>query len=117
MFSLQDLLGQQGGDDALGQISSTLGADQNITNTAIQMALPVILNGLANNASTPEGAQGLDKALESDHDGGISDMLGGFFGGQAPQTRQTDGGGILGHILGSKQGQVAQEISNKSAWT
>ncbi len=114
MFSLQDLLGQQGGDSALGQISKTLGADQNLTNAAIQMALPVILNGLTKNASTPEGAQGLNTALDNDHDGGILDMLGGFLGGQTQQTRQTDGGGILGHILGNQQGQVAQEISNKS---
>jgi len=114
MFSLEDLLGQEGGGDALGQISNALGADQNLTNSAIQMALPVILNGLANNASTTEGAESLNGALEKDHDGGILDMLGGFLGGQAPQTRQTNGGGILGHILGNKQGQVAQEISNKS---
>ncbi len=114
MFSLEDLLGQQGCNDALGQISNALGADQNLTTSAIQMALPVILNGLANNASTTQGAESLNGALEKDHDGGILDMLGGFLGGQAPQTRQTNGGGILGHILGNKQGQVAQEISNKS---
>ena len=114
MFSLEDLLGQQGGGDALGQISEVIGANPNLTNTAIQMALPVILNGLVSNASTPQGAESLNGALEKDHDGGILDMLGGFLGGQAPQSRQTDGGGILGHILGNKQGQVAQEISNKS---
>lgn len=114
MFSLDDLLGQQGGGDALGQISNMLGADQKVTNSAIQMALPVILNGLASNAATPQGADSLNSALEQDHDGGILDVLGGFLGGQAPQSRQTDGGGILGHILGEKQGPVAQEISNKS---
>ncbi len=114
MFSLEDLLGQEGGGDALGQISNMLGANPNVTNSAIQMALPVILGGLANNASSQQGAESLNQALEKDHDGGILDMLGGFLGGQAPQTRQTDGGGILGHILGNKQGQVAQEISNKS---
>lgn len=114
MFSLEDLLGQQGGNEALGQISSMLGADQNTTDSAIQIALPVILNGLANNASTPQGAESLNSALEQDHNGGILDMLGNFLGGGTTPTRQTDGGGILGHILGNKQGQVAQEISNKS---
>ncbi|MEZ5344602.1 MAG: DUF937 domain-containing protein [Pyrinomonadaceae bacterium] len=114
MFSLEDLLGQQGGSEALGQISNMLGADRNVTDSAIQMALPVILNGLANNASSAQGAQSLNNALEQDHDGSILDMLGGFLGGGTAQTRQTDGGGILGHILGTKQGQVANEISNKS---
>ena len=115
MFSLQDLLGQQGGDSALGQISKTLGADQNLTNAAIQMALPVILNGLTKNASTPEGSARFEYcALIMTTTAAILDMLGGFLGGQTQQTRQTDGGGILGHILGNQQGQVAQEISNKS---
>ncbi|MCB1023931.1 MAG: DUF937 domain-containing protein [Acidobacteria bacterium] len=114
MFSLEDLLGQQGGNEALQQISNMLGADQNTTDSAIQIALPVILSGLANNASTPQGAQSLNNALEQDHNGGLLDMLGGFLGGGTAQSRQTDGGGILGHILGNKQGQVAQEISNKS---
>jgi hypothetical protein len=69
---------------------------------------------LAKNASTPEGAQSLDNALATDHDGSLLDNLGGLLGGGAPQTRQTDGGGILGHIFGNSQGQVAQEISNQS---
>lgn len=114
MFSLDDLLGQQQGGNALGQISNMLGADQSLTSTAIQMALPAIIGGLAKNASTPDGAQSLDNALAQDHDGSLLDNLGGLLGGGAPQTRQTDGGGILGHIFGNNQGQVAQEISNQS---
>ena len=35
-----------------------------------------------------------------------------IFGGQ--QTRQTNAGGILGHILGGNQGNVTQQISNQS---
>ncbi len=114
MFSLNDLLGQQTGDEAVGQISGMLGADRSTTNTAIELALPVILNGLANNASSAEGAASLNSALEKDHDGGILESLGGFLGGNAPETRQTNGGGILGHILGNKQGTVAQEISGST---
>jgi hypothetical protein len=115
MFSLDDILGQQQGGNALGQISNMLGADQGVTGTAIQMALPMILNGLANNASTPQGAQSLDNALTQDHDGSLLDNLGSLLGGvQAQPTRQTDGGGILGHIFGQNQGQVAQQISNNS---
>lgn len=122
MFSLQDLLGQEQGTEAVDQISQNVGADSSLVNTAIQMALPALINGLANNASTPEGAQSLDTALEQDHSGGgVLDNLGGLagmiFGGQqeaAPPPRQADAGGILGHILGGSQGQVAQEVSQKS---
>jgi hypothetical protein len=119
MFSLQDLLGQKQGNEALSQISQTVGADPASVNSAVQAALPAILGGLASNASTPQGAEGLDTALANDHDGSVLNDLGGLsgmiFGGQqAAPPRQADAGGILGHIFGSNQGQVAQEVSDQS---
>lgn len=117
MFSLEDLLGQQQGSEVVGQMSQQVGAEPSLVNSAIQMALPAIINGLANNASTPDGAQALDGALANDHDGSLLENLGGlgsliFGGGQAP--RQADAGGILGHILGGNQGALTQKISNES---
>ena len=122
MFSLQDLLGQQQGEQAVSEISNNVGADSSMVNTAIQMALPALINGLANNASTPQGAESLNTALDEDHSGGgVLDNLGGLagmiFGGQqeaAPPPPQANAGGILGHILGTNQGTVAQEVSQKS---
>lgn len=121
MFSLEDLLGQQQGSETTNQISQQVGAQPSLVNSVIQMALPTLINGLANNAATPKGAESLDNALAKDHDGGILDNLGGLgnliFGGQqqaAPPPRQADAGGILGHILGGNQGQVTQQISEKS---
>ena len=122
MFSLQDLLGQQQGSQAVDQISQTVNAEPNLVNSAIQMALPALLNGLANNAATPQGAESLNSALDQ-HDGGILDNLGGLgglasaiLGGgqQQPASPQLNAGGILGHILGGNQGQVTQQISNQS---
>lgn len=121
MFSLQDLLGQQQGNAAVDQISQNVGADSSMVNTAIQYALPAILGGLANNAADPAGAQSLNNALEQDHSGGgvlgnlggLSDMI--FGGGQqAAPPREADAGGILGHIFGNQQGQVAQQVSERS---
>jgi len=120
MFSLQDLLGQQQGSEAVEQISQNVGAEPSAVNTAIQAALPMILGSLANNAATPQGAESLNTALEQDHDGGVLDNLGGLgsmiFGGQdaAPPPRQADAGGILGHILGNNQAPVVEEVSNQS---
>jgi hypothetical protein len=121
MFSLQDLLGPQQGSEAVEQISQNVGAEPSAVNTAIQAALPTILGSLANNASTPQGAESLNTALEQDHDGSILDNLGGLggmiFGGQQQQAappRQADAGGILGHILGGNQGTVVQQASNES---
>ncbi len=125
MFSLQDLLGHEEGTQAVDQISQQVGAEPSLVNSAIQMALPAILGGLANNASTPQGAESLNNALEQDHSGGggILDSLGGLGGlgslasavlGGGQPSRQTDGGGILGHIFGNNQGQVAQQVSNNT---
>lgn len=120
MFSLQDLLGPQQGSEAVEQISQNVGAEPSAVNSAIQAALPMILGGLANNASTPQGAESLNQALEQDHDGSVLNDLGGLagmiFGGgpSAAPPRQADAGGILGHILGGNQAPVVQEVSNQS---
>ena len=110
MFSLQDLVGQQKGNDAVSQISQMLGADQTTTNSAIQMALPMILSAMAKNAAQPSGAESLNNALQENHNGGILNDLGGYL--NAPNSN--DGIGILGHIFGQKQGAVAQQVSQSS---
>ncbi|MGD9630791.1 MAG: DUF937 domain-containing protein [Pyrinomonadaceae bacterium] len=118
MLSLQDLLGPQQGSEAVEQISSQVGAEPSLVNTAIQAALPAILGGLANNAADPQGAQSLDTALEKDHDGSILGNLGSLgsliFDQGTPTPRQADAGGILGHILGGSQGPVVQDVSQRS---
>lgn len=117
MFSLQDLLGPERGTTALNEITNNVGAEPSVVNNAIQAALPMILGGLANNASSPEGAQSLDSALSQDHDGSILDNIGGLSSmifGQEATPRQADAGGILGHIFGGNQGQVVQQVSDRS---
>lgn len=121
MLSLQDLLGQDQGNAALGEISNTVGAEPSLVNSAIQMALPAIIGGLANNAADPQGAQSLNHALERDHDGSIFGNLGGLGSmilGQLqtpePTPKQLDAGGILGHILGNNQGPVVEQVSNNT---
>jgi hypothetical protein len=118
VFSLQDLLGQQQGSEALEQISSQVGAEPSMVNTAISAALPAILGGLANNAATPQGAESLNSALEHDHaGGGVLGNLGGLAGaifGEQQTPKAADAGGILGHVLGGNQGAVAEQVSRQS---
>ncbi len=120
MISLDALLGQQQGAETVEEISQNVGAEPSVVNNAIEAALPMLINGLANNAATPQGAESLNSALEQDHDGSILENLGGLGGmifgaGQAaPPPRQADAGGILGHILGNSQGPVVQEVSDRS---
>lgn len=110
MFSLEDLLGQQRGNEVVNQMSNTLGANNSAVSSAIQMALPMILSGLANNAAQPQGAQQLNQALQQDHNGDILNNLDNY----VSNPNSDDGLGILGHIFGSKQGAVAQQVSQNS---
>jgi hypothetical protein len=121
MLNLQELLGHEQGDTALNEISQTVGADRSLVNSAIQMALPVMIGGLANNAATPQGAQSLDQALSRDHDGSLLGKLGGLgsliFGqlqSPEPTPKQLDAGGILNHILGSNQAPIVEQVSNST---
>lgn len=123
--------------DTLQQMSASLGTDQQTTSNAVSLALPVLLGGLARNASNPEGAASLDQALNA-HDGSILDNLGGMFGGGGAGglggmlgggnagSGMGGGGGlggmlgggggggiggaILGHIFGARRGPVEQGV-------
>lgn len=109
MFSLQDLLGQQQGNDALNQISNQVGADPNAVNSAISLALPAILSGMANKAQQPETAPMIADAITQDN-GGILDNLSNLSGGANPMLSA----GILGTLFGNNQTQVAQQIGQQS---
>ena len=110
MFSLEDLLGQRQGNEVVNQMSNNLGANPGTISSAIQMALPMILSGLANNASEPQGADALNQTLQRNHNGDVLNNLSGYI--DSPDS--DDGLGILGHIFGSKQGAVAQQVSQNS---
>jgi hypothetical protein len=109
-MNLTGLLSEALGGGTVSQISQAIGADENQTSTAIQAALPMLLGGLERNAQSEDGASSILNALNKDHDGSILDNLGSLFGNAASGP----GAGILGHILGDRQGQVEQGISAAS---
>lgn len=109
MFSLQDLLGQEQGNEAVGQISQQIGAEPSAVNSAIQLALPAIISGLANKAQQPETAPIVTSAIQQEQ-GGILDGLGNLLGGVNPMMSA----GILGTIFGNQQTQVAEQVGRQS---
>jgi hypothetical protein len=111
MFSLQDLLGQAQGDQALGQISSQIGAEPSMTSSAIQMALPMLINAMGNQAQGGNSGQLTDMITQDN--GGVLDNLGGL-GSLLGGGSSSPAGNILGMLLGSQQGQATQQISNNS---
>jgi hypothetical protein len=112
MSSILDGIAGQLGGDTIARLGEQIGADPATTANAIQIALPMIVGALANNASTPAGAGALDTALARDHDGSVLDDLGSLLGGAtgAGGGGALDGAAILGHILGGRQDAVQDGI-------
>lgn len=116
-MDLTDLIKGQVSETLIDQLAGQLGgADRGQTAAATSGILSTLLGAMARNASTPDGAAALNNALERDHDGSILDDVMGMVTGQnsAASARTTNGAGILGHILGNRQGGAVDMISKMS---
>ena len=107
MNAITQMIAQQLGGSAASTIVQRFGISESTANTAIQMAVPLILAGLARNASQPQEAQNLHRAVASDHDGSIFDNLMGYLGN--PQS--ANGAGILGHVFGGQKPAIESNLA------
>ena len=116
--NLMDLLQGQISEGMIDQLSRQLGgADKQQTATAASGIMSTLMGALAKNAATPEGANSLANALDNDHDGSVLDNVMDLFSGGGSTNlnpRATNGSGILKHLLGNKQGNAIQMISQMS---
>jgi hypothetical protein len=104
---LEQVLGSQA-----DQIGARIGADPAQTQGAIAAALPTLLAALQQQA---QPGTGLQEAIENDHDGSILDDLPGYLNGTANLSpRTTNGAGILSHVLGDQQPEVARSLSSQT---
>ena len=114
MSGILDLLNSDLGKTIISGVSGQTNQPQNKTQDVLTMALPVLMQAMKRNASTPQGAEGLLSALNGKHDGSILDNLGGLFGGGVDDNVINDGSKILGHVLGGKQQHVQQALGAKA---
>jgi len=115
MSGILDLLNSDMGKQLISGVSQQTKQPQDKTQGVLTMALPVLMTAMKRNAQSPEGAEGLLGALNSQkHDGSILDNLGELFGGGVDDSVINDGSKILGHVLGSKQPRVENTLSAKS---
>lgn len=115
---LISLLEQKLGDPALMEtLSKQIGAaDVGQTKNATQGIVSALMGALAKNASDEKGAGALANALDKDHDGSILDDVVGLFSGnsQLQNSKAANGQGIIGHLLGDKQGALEAMVSKAS---
>lgn len=110
MNPILNLLSSRIDSGMIQQIASRLNTDPQTAAKATEASLPVLLSGLASNASRAGGADTLLGALRKDHDGSVLDGTDAL--DAHPQAGK--GGGILDHVLGNKQNAVAQGVSRAS---
>lgn len=107
MNIISEMITQRLSGPIASQLSQRLGVSESTAQTAVQLAVPVILAALARNASKPQGAQELHQAVSTDHDGSILDHLSSYLGN--PQA--ANGSGILGHVLGGQRPVVENNLA------
>ncbi|MCB0611783.1 MAG: DUF937 domain-containing protein [Phaeodactylibacter sp.] len=115
--NLMDILQGSLSSGMVEQLSQQLGgADKQQTAAAASGIVTTLMGALAKNASSTEGAQALNNALERDHDGSILDDVMGMLTGNAQvnNDRMLNGSGILNHVLGNKQSGAIDMISKLS---
>ena len=114
MSGILDLLNSDLGKTIISGVSNQTNQPQSKTQDVLTMALPVLMQAMKRNASSPQGAEGLLNAINSKHDGSILDNLGGLFNGGVDANVLNDGEKILGHVLGDKQQNVQNILGAKS---
>src|SRR5688572_20216594 len=107
MNVISEMIAQRISGPIAGQLSQRLGVSESTAQTAVQLAVPVILAALARNASKPQGAENLHNAVATDHDGSILDHLSSYLGN--PQA--ANGAGILSHVLGGQRPVVENNLA------
>ena len=108
-MNLEALLGLLQGQD-LGQLAEQVGGNEGQVKNGVMAALPAMLTALSKNTGTEKGAQELNNALETKHDGSILNNLSGYLSN--PDLK--DGAGILNHLFGSQTSNVANAVSQSS---
>ena len=107
MNAITQMIMQQLSGGASRTIAQRLGVSESTANTAVQVAVPLLLAALARNASAPQGAESLHQAINKDHDGSILDNLMGYLGN--PQS--ANGSGILSHVFGGQRPAIENNLA------
>lgn len=94
---------------ALEQLGKSAGARPDQVEQLTKNALPTLLKTLQQNASSPDGAKSLDKAIDDHKDDQIDNIF-GFL----QNVDTNDGSKMLQHIFSGNKGAVESDLAKKS---
>jgi hypothetical protein len=98
-----------GGGAAVRQLGSQVGLGEEQTASALSALVPALAAGFQRNIQTPEGAASLMTALlAGNHQRYLENPT-----ALADQAAVSEGNGILGHVLGSKD--VSRHVASRAA--
>ncbi len=106
-MDMMQIISSQLGSETISKLSEKTGENQQNIASAVQMAIPTLLNAINNNTNQGNGASSLLSALDKDHDVSVLDDVMGFF----TKSDGSEGNGILKHILGDKKENIESGIS------
>lgn len=108
-MDITKLLSAFSNSDSVSALSQSSGAKPGQVSDLLAKAIPILMKGMEQNASTETGANSLAKALD-DHAGGDISDTGAFL----KNVDLSEGSKILGHILGGKQNDVQTGLAQKT---
>ena len=92
------------------KISQKTGLSQDQLSQVIAAGLPMILGGMANNASSKNGAESLNNALDKHTNSPVLDDA----EKAASDTAESEGGSILGHVFGDNKSAAADGVAKQT---
>lgn len=109
MAGILDLLNSDAGKSVIENISNATGLDLSQSENVVAKSLPTMLGAMESNSQT-DGGSLLSALTSGKHDGGLLDNLGSFFG----NGDFSDGSKILGHVFGSNENNVVNNLSSET---
>lgn len=106
---VEELMKQVASGDNLASISQSVGGDPSAVQSALGMAMPLILGSMSNNASKSGGTDAVMGMLSQMGGSNPMDNLSGFLGGQQSGTS-----GLVSSLLGSQLGPIQDAIAKKT---
>lgn len=100
MSGILDMISQHVDQSTVNQLGNQIGADPSTTQRAIAAALPTLFGAMAQHASTPQGEQQVQSAVQSAPADGAA----------APPS----GGGLLQSLLGAHEQAAQQQVAQKA---